>query len=294
MRAGSGVWGAAKPILERVVRLARGSPRRMRHRALVLAYHNVVPDGLAGRGDRSLHLPMSTFLRQMDLLQAHCRIVPLIDILAGVRDDDRPVVAITFDDAYRGAVEHALPELSRRGLRSALFVAPGLLGAQSLWWDELAAVPDGLSGTLRATVLQSDAGRQSPARERIAAQASATLLPDCYHCASEEQMIDLATREAWRLALTAGVTRIWRASMGRRWPRSLRCHLNGSGHARSWSFRCWPILTESSPRRSRRRPGGQVMPALCSSRVAGSLPMRSTSGPYHATTCRQGCRMTGS
>ncbi len=165
----------------------------MRRRALVLAYHNVVPDGLAGRGDRSLHLPMSTFLRQLDLLQAHCRVLTLVDILAGVRDNERPVVAITFDDAYRGAVEHALPELSRRGLPGALFVAPGLLGAQSLWWDELAAVPGGVSATLRATILESDAGRQNAARERIAARARSTLLPECYHCASEEQTLDLAS-----------------------------------------------------------------------------------------------------
>jgi peptidoglycan/xylan/chitin deacetylase (PgdA/CDA1 family) len=45
-------------------------------------------------------------------------------------------VAITFDDAYRGAVTIGIGELQRRGLPATIFVAPGLLGDQSLWWDQ--------------------------------------------------------------------------------------------------------------------------------------------------------------
>ncbi len=40
----------------------------------------------------------------------------------------RPRVAVTFDDAYRGAVTIAQDELTRHGFPSTLFVAPGLLG----------------------------------------------------------------------------------------------------------------------------------------------------------------------
>jgi peptidoglycan/xylan/chitin deacetylase (PgdA/CDA1 family) len=45
---------------------------------------------------------------------------------------------LTFDDAYAGVLEFALPELARRGLPATIFVAPGLLGLEAPWWDRLA------------------------------------------------------------------------------------------------------------------------------------------------------------
>src|SRR5437660_3069213 len=38
------------------------------NRSLVLAYHNVVPDDSPGFGDRPLHLPRRTFVRQIEHL----------------------------------------------------------------------------------------------------------------------------------------------------------------------------------------------------------------------------------
>jgi peptidoglycan/xylan/chitin deacetylase (PgdA/CDA1 family) len=67
-----------------------------------------------------------------------CRVVTVADALrpeSDPPDDPRPRVAITFDDAYRGAVTAGLAELRARGLPATIFVAPGVLG-QSLWWDE--------------------------------------------------------------------------------------------------------------------------------------------------------------
>lgn len=105
-------------------------------RTLVLCYHNVVPQGQSVDGDRSLHLGFDDFRRQMDRLQESGDVVPLATVLdpGGAA---RPRYVITFDDAYRGAITLALPELELRGLPSTVFVAPGLLGDEGFWWDRV-------------------------------------------------------------------------------------------------------------------------------------------------------------
>jgi peptidoglycan/xylan/chitin deacetylase (PgdA/CDA1 family) len=175
-----------KRVFEKVLRLTAGHPRQMAGRSLILAYHNVVPDGEQGRGDRSLHLPFSAFRRQLDLLQTHCQVSPLRDLLTARPFPGGPRIAITFDDAYRGAVELALPELEQRGLPSTMFVAPGLLGSRSLWWDEMATGPEGLPDDLRLELLERLAGREDPIRAGRAAAPGQ--LPGSYGCASEDQV----------------------------------------------------------------------------------------------------------
>jgi peptidoglycan/xylan/chitin deacetylase (PgdA/CDA1 family) len=181
-----------KGMLERVFRLVLGNPRRMAGRSLILAYHNVVPDELQGRGDVSLHLPLSRFLGQIDLIQAHCNVRPLADLLAGGSFEDGPRVAVTFDDAYRGAVELALPELDRRGIPCTLFVAPGLLGSRSFWWDELALEGVGLPEEVRRDALERQAGRQERIRSSRGEGPGTGPLPECYACASKDQVRALA------------------------------------------------------------------------------------------------------
>jgi peptidoglycan/xylan/chitin deacetylase (PgdA/CDA1 family) len=46
-------------------------------------------------------------------------------------------MAVTFDDAYAGAVRLALPFLAERGIPATVFVAPGRLGNTGMWWDTL-------------------------------------------------------------------------------------------------------------------------------------------------------------
>ncbi|HEV2150159.1 MAG TPA: polysaccharide deacetylase family protein [Longimicrobiaceae bacterium] len=117
--------------------------------AVVLAYHNIVPDGESWEGDRSLHLPQREFARQLDLVQRTHDVVPLSSLSAAPRGG-RPRVVITFDDAYQGAVTAGVEELSRRGLPATIFVTPGFLGGMSFWWDVLALPGDaGLAPELR-------------------------------------------------------------------------------------------------------------------------------------------------
>lgn len=118
------------------------SRRAFRRRALVLAYHNVLPDGAPPGADRSLHLPLARFREQLDVLARHACVVPLAELLelaTATATTTRPRVAITFDDAYAGAVTSALPELERRGLPATMFVTPGMLGGGGFWWDMVQA-----------------------------------------------------------------------------------------------------------------------------------------------------------
>ncbi|HEV2735376.1 MAG TPA: polysaccharide deacetylase family protein [Longimicrobiaceae bacterium] len=141
--------------------LARGYRRAG---TLVLAYHNVVPDGGAGGGDRSLHLPQGEFARQLDLLQRTHDVVPL-SMLSAPPEGRRPRVVITFDDAYQGAVTAGVEELSRRGLPATIFVTPGFVGGKPFWWDALSRPgSDGLPPELRDRCLTVLRGRDADIR----------------------------------------------------------------------------------------------------------------------------------
>jgi len=132
-----------------IVRLARG---RMAGRTLVLAYHNVVPRGERPAGDLSLHLPQQAFATQLDMLLETHDVVALDDVGAGGAGG-RPRAAITFDDAYAGAMRAGIEELSRRGLPATVFVTPAFVGGEAFWWDLLAAPADGLRADVREHAL---------------------------------------------------------------------------------------------------------------------------------------------
>jgi peptidoglycan/xylan/chitin deacetylase (PgdA/CDA1 family) len=120
----------------------RWAARGRRGRTLVLAYHNIVADEMAPAGDRSLHLPRHRFAQQLDVLVELYDVIPLAAVLQDRPPGARPAVAITFDDAYQGALTLGAHELRARGLPATMFAAPGLLGGDSFWWDALAGDDD--------------------------------------------------------------------------------------------------------------------------------------------------------
>lgn len=147
--------------LDRLTRRIHGSPH------VILAYHNVVPDDLAGIGDASLHLPVGLFRQHMDTLTSTHTVRPLGEVLRdGIWGGSaQPMAAITFDDAYRGVLDVALPELRSRKLPATIFVAPGILGDRTLWWD---AVSDPSLGApqprMRERILVEGQGKVESAR----------------------------------------------------------------------------------------------------------------------------------
>lgn len=167
----------------------------MRHRTLVLAYHNVVPDDLAAPGDRSLHLSCTAFARQLEMLLSTHEIVPLTEVLQPSGDGTRPRAAITFDDAYRGAVTIGIAEVSRRGVPATIFVAPEFVGGQDFWWDALTRPgTEGLDAALRERALAVLKGQHRAIREWASQTGTPTYrVPQPSQSASEDELRSATT-----------------------------------------------------------------------------------------------------
>jgi peptidoglycan/xylan/chitin deacetylase (PgdA/CDA1 family) len=104
---------------------------------LVLAYHNIIPNGQQAHGDSSLHLPQREFAMQLDLLRQTHEIIAITELTPGP-PKERPRAVITFDDAYAGALEAGTAELKARDLPATIFVTPSFLGGATFWWDRFA------------------------------------------------------------------------------------------------------------------------------------------------------------
>lgn len=159
-----GLRALLKSVAERTA-VAAGGPGMLRAiragNGVIVNYHNVVPDGERPGGDPSLHISRSDFARQLDLLMQTCTVVDLESLIGANGDvDARSLASVTFDDGYRGALTAGLDELASRGLPCTVFVPPGLLGAEALWWDALGAGDSGgLSSRMREEALVRAKGR---------------------------------------------------------------------------------------------------------------------------------------
>lgn len=184
-----------KSITERVlcgVGVTRAVRRRRAGETLVLAYHNVVPDGEPYRGDLSLHLSQRAFARQLDLLRRTHEVVPLAALLDGEPPvGAKPRAVITFDDAYRGAVTAGVDELVRRDLPATICVAPAFLGGASFWWDVLAG-PDGLAEEVRLHGLQALQGKDAAIRGWAAERGLASNAVPAHQTAATLEQLDAA------------------------------------------------------------------------------------------------------
>ncbi len=173
-----------------------------RGRSLVLAYHNIVPDGEAPFGDRSLHLPRHQFARHLDLLEATHDIVSLPELIHRPPQNGKPRAAITFDDAYRGAVTEGVAELSARGLPATIFVAPAFVGGKSFWWDALADPEHGaVREDIRRRGLEVYCGQDARIREWAETQSMALRSPPEHAvAATERELRDACVRPEISLA----------------------------------------------------------------------------------------------
>jgi peptidoglycan/xylan/chitin deacetylase (PgdA/CDA1 family) len=80
------------------------------------------------------------FAEQMAYLAERRRVVDLDALFEPAASPGRPRVAITFDDAYRSALEYAVPVLHERGLPAAFFVPTKWIGERNAW-DPPGAAP---------------------------------------------------------------------------------------------------------------------------------------------------------
>ena len=204
-----------------------GIPRAMRWQrrgdVLVLAYHDIVPQGERAVGDRSLHLPQARFVEQLDALERTHDVISLENALGG-RVGRRPAAVITFDDAYQGAVTAGVAELARRGLPATIFVATAYVDGGDFWWDALTGPgAAGLPPALRARALDECAGedeaiRAMASRERLAAVSP----PPAYARGAHESDLLAAARER---GITLGSHTHSHPNLARIAPEALRAEL---------------------------------------------------------------------
>lgn len=191
--AAGGVRATAKRVAERVAvggRLTRLALRARRGAALVLGYHNIVPDGEPNVGDRSLHLPQRQFAAQLDALVRTHEVIPLEELLGAGKPMSRPVAAITFDDGYRGAMTVGVAELARRGLPATVFIPPAYIGDRTFWWDALEIAPD---GGFREYALTTCRGEDARVRAEAARRGIATReLPAHARCVTLDELREAA------------------------------------------------------------------------------------------------------
>jgi peptidoglycan/xylan/chitin deacetylase (PgdA/CDA1 family) len=170
-----------------VGRIARD---RIRGKRMILAYHGIVPRGAASAGERSLFVAQQDFSDQLDAIASIADVVSLDSIDAP--GTGRARVAITFDDAYRGAVKEGVRELVRRGFPATIFVAPGRLNDHVFWWDALSHSSPQLDEAVRHHALHRLAG----ADERVRTWAARIRLPTCdalpayAQTATREELLD--------------------------------------------------------------------------------------------------------
>ena len=160
---------------------------------VILAYHNVVPDELAGMGDASLHIPLGRFRQHLDALTATHEVRSLEEVLARRQhlDEEASLAAITFDDAYRGTLEVALPELQARKLPATLFVAPAILGDRTLWWDAISEPSlGGPRPEVRTRILEEGEGKEESAR-LVVPDALWQEMPSLMRTVTEAELLEL-------------------------------------------------------------------------------------------------------
>jgi peptidoglycan/xylan/chitin deacetylase (PgdA/CDA1 family) len=101
---------------------------RAAQRLAVLAYHGVTdPRSFGVQLDRLRQLATPVSVHDVERAIAEGEPLPPRSVL------------ITFDDADRSVLTHALPELTARGIPAAAFVISELIGTdRPFWWDEAA------------------------------------------------------------------------------------------------------------------------------------------------------------
>jgi peptidoglycan/xylan/chitin deacetylase (PgdA/CDA1 family) len=201
--------------------IPRWMARSRRGHSLVLAYHNIVPDDMSPAGDRSLHLPRAAFARQLDVLRSWCDVIPLADLLSETPRDSRPRVAITFDDAYRGALTLGAVELRARRLPATMFVAPGLLGSDGFWWDAVSA-PEGLSDAVRSHALGELRGDGEAIRRWVGASSGRVQAVAVWQRPGDESEVETWAREE---IFTVGAHSWRHANLARLEPRDVEQEL---------------------------------------------------------------------
>lgn len=107
----------------------------------ILCYHGVRENDQESAPFNELHVTRRTFEQHCRLLSGSCTPISLDDMRAA-RAGTRPLparpVMVTFDDGYRGVLDHALPVLEQYGIPAVVFTcSTPVLHGRHFWFDVL-------------------------------------------------------------------------------------------------------------------------------------------------------------
>lgn len=117
---GAALWLYRLSTWQRRQQLRHDLAQAGRFPIAILFYHRI-----ANSHANTWSMSTNDFARQLDWLQEHFDVVSLAEAQRRIRaaTNNRPTVAITFDDGYAENVQFAIPELARRELPATYFVA---------------------------------------------------------------------------------------------------------------------------------------------------------------------------
>ena len=106
-------------------------------RRFIFLYHRVASPE---HDPFALSVAPNQFQDHLDILQSHCRMVTL-DELLDTRTANRSILAsVTFDDGYTDNLTTASPILRQAGIPATFFICTGCLGdVRGFWWDRVGA-----------------------------------------------------------------------------------------------------------------------------------------------------------
>ena len=139
----------------------------------VLCYHSVrTPEESVPFSD--LHVTKPTFESHCRLIADACSPISLAEVREawrGRRTLPPRSVLVTFDDGYRGVLDHALPILERYGIPAAVFVSvEPVLDERHFWFDTVCRY-GGEAAVLQARTLPYDDWRTLVTSSAAAAEA---------------------------------------------------------------------------------------------------------------------------
>lgn len=111
----------------------------MRERAVVLAYHRLLPDGADTWSHPGIVVTPSTFEQQMRVLQEKFRILSLHEFeqhLATGTPFESGSCLVTFDDGWSDTYTEAWPILRRLGIPAVVFLPTRFIGSTDVFWQE--------------------------------------------------------------------------------------------------------------------------------------------------------------
>ena len=136
--------GALKSLMLRLPIVTGWSAARRRgiNGTTIFCFHGVTADAAsAEEGERSLHIPVREFAEYVRWIASAYTVIALSEAVArlAARRALHGTACLTFDDAYQGVLEHALPVARAHGLPVTIFaVTEASRGRTGFWWDAIA------------------------------------------------------------------------------------------------------------------------------------------------------------